>query len=70
MKTMRSLVFVLVMMLLGGIIGLGPIACKNNRQTVLDCRNDDSVEYEYVSENGDNDVYGELEIKTLSDRKG
>lgn len=70
MKTMRSLVFVLVIMLLGGIIGFGPTASKNNRQTVLDCRNDDSVEYEYVSENGDNDVYGELEIKTLSDRKG
>ena len=65
MKTMRSLVFVLVIMLLGGIIGFGPTASKNNRQTVLDCRNDDSVEYEYVSENGDNDLYGELD--TVSD---
>ena len=61
MKSMRALVIVLVMMLLGGIIGFGPTASKNNRQTVLDCRNDDSVEYEYVSENGDNNVYGELD---------
>lgn len=57
MKSMRALVIVLVMMLLGGIIGLGPTACKNNKQAVLDCHKDDSVVYEYVSEMDDNDGY-------------
>lgn len=57
MKSKRTIVVVMMLMMLGGIICPGLTSCKSNKQPVAECCENDSVAYEDLTSGDDNDYY-------------